>query len=112
MRQGRSNELGFAGGIGGGQEVMFRFAKELLDIILILTDCGSGRLPPICYLKMHVFCLAGGDRPPFRQVVSGVEYDAEPYVFHSVGISRCRDIVRSLVGVARSGKPHLPVPRF
>ena len=52
MRQDRSIELGFAGGIGGGQEVMFRFAKELLGTNLDLTDCGSGHLPHQPYLKM------------------------------------------------------------
>ena len=63
MQQGRSIELGFAGGIGEGQEVILRLAKELYDIILILTDCGSGRLTPKSHLKMHVHCDAGGVDP-------------------------------------------------
>ena len=72
MRQGRSIELGFAGGIGGGKDVIFRIAIGLLGINLILTNRGSGHLPPKCYLKMQVNYDRGGDRPPFRQVVSGV----------------------------------------
>ena len=52
MRQGRSNALGFAGGIGWGQEVMFRFAKELLGTKLNITNRGSGHLPHQPYLKM------------------------------------------------------------
>ena len=52
MRQGRSNALGFAGGIGGGKDVMLQLATELLGTKLNITNRGSGHLPHQPYLKM------------------------------------------------------------
>ena len=71
--------------------------------------CGSGHLPHQPYVKMLDFCLTGGVRSWFRQVVSGVELHGEPYAIQSVDHRRCRDIIEMLLGVRRCGKPHLPV---
>jgi hypothetical protein len=109
---GGSNGVGFTGWLVGGRNVILLLSLNKLINNYQLPYSGSGHLPHQPYLKMLDLCLTGGVGPWFRQVVSGVGLHGEPYVFQSLIIIGSRDIVKKVVGVRRSGKPHLPVAEF